>query len=634
MTAHQFGVGRILLGHVRSAVAARRYLRRGFSRRLRAGLAPAGALGAALLFWGACEHDPYTEGPVCNPKETVPCYSGPAGTEGVGPCRAGYRECNPDREGFGECMHETTPVPETCATPEDDDCNGPNDEAADCQCKKGDTEPCYDGPAGTQDVGVCKTGEHACVNGLWPACDAQVVPGVEDCTNLVDEDCDGVACAAPVWGVLAGDSAEQRVTGVAADAAGDVYVAGYFAGTIDFGGQPLQSKGGADVFVAKLDGKGKALWSRSFATAADEAATAVAASPDGGVIVAGYFTADLMMGNTLLPGQGGSDAFVAKLDGTTGDVVWAVKRGYAGNQVPRALAVTAAGSVLVIGSFSGFFDCVNGACGFAAVESAGGMDAFVLELDPDGAELAHARFGGTGDDFAAAITLDGAGHAVIAGDFVSSVPIGAMTLATSGLGDRDVFVATLATEDLSAIEVLQLGDGAEQTATAATWTDGALVLAGTTAGVVSFPFATAGEAGAKEAFVAKLGDSAATSWARAFSGPEIEPAALAAGSKGRIAVAGTYGGSLDFGTGKVTDGGGTNAFLVQLAADGSSVWAKSFGKADMGALDEGTAVAVAPNGDVVFGGAARSAFDFGAAEMPNEVPNAGSFDAAVARFSP
>jgi hypothetical protein len=600
------------------------------SRRRRSRPAALGALTIAAVLWAACDHDPYTIGAVCHPKDTVPCYSGPAGTEGVGACKAGYRECNADLEGFGACKYEVTPGPETCATPADDDCNGQNDEAADCQCKKGDTEPCYDGPDGTQDVGLCKAGEHACGDGLWGTCNAQVLPATEDCTNLLDEDCDGVACAAPLWGLLAGDAAEQRVTGVATDSAGNVYVSGYFGGTIDFGGAPLQSKGGADAFVARLDTKGKQVWSRSFATPADEVATAVAVTADGGVIVAGYFTADLTIGNTLLPNNGLSDAFVTRLDAATGDVDWAIKRGYAGNQRPAAIAVTATNGILVAGAFSGFLDCPGGACGFGGVESAGGMDAFLMELGPDGTESARRAFGGPGDDFARAVVVDGAGHALVAGDFVGSTSVGGKVLIASAGDDRDAFVATFALGDLAPVDAFQLGDGATQTATAAAWTGGALVLAGTTEGVVTFELGAVGQKGSAQGFVARLGDSAATFWARAFSAQTIEVAAVAAGGGDRVALTGTFGGSLDFGTGVLTDAGGTNAFLLQLGPDGAPLWAKSFGKPDAGALDEGSAVAVASNGVVVFGGGARSVVDFGL----GDVPAGGGVDAAVACFWP
>jgi hypothetical protein len=56
-----------------------------------------------------------------------------------------------------------------------------------------DTQPpmnCYDGPSGTEGVGVCRNGARACVSGKFTDCLAQTVPSDEMC-NAKDDDCDG-----------------------------------------------------------------------------------------------------------------------------------------------------------------------------------------------------------------------------------------------------------------------------------------------------------------------------------------------------------------------------------------------------------------------------------------------------------
>jgi hypothetical protein len=56
----------------------------------------------------------------------------------------------------------------------------------------GTTQGCYDGPANTMGVGVCKAGIQTCVGALG-SCDGQVKPAAqEDCFNDLDDDCDGV----------------------------------------------------------------------------------------------------------------------------------------------------------------------------------------------------------------------------------------------------------------------------------------------------------------------------------------------------------------------------------------------------------------------------------------------------------
>ena len=106
------------------------------------------------------------------------CYTGPAGTKGVGRCRAGVQICNAGS--YGGCVGELLPAQEAC-NGQDDDCDGKVD---------GLTRPCYDGPAGTRGVGGCKDGTQLCSGGSWGACKGHTKPQAEVC-NGKDDDCDG-----------------------------------------------------------------------------------------------------------------------------------------------------------------------------------------------------------------------------------------------------------------------------------------------------------------------------------------------------------------------------------------------------------------------------------------------------------
>lgn len=133
---------------------------------------------------------------VCQPGDVAPCYSGPAGTAGVGACVAGVQTCLPEGGAFGPCESEIVPASEDCASDLDDDCDGAiNEPDAACACTSGTTRSCYGGPAATIGVGVCVAGEQTCLDtgdGFGP-CIGDVVPVAEDCATPEDDDCDGVA---------------------------------------------------------------------------------------------------------------------------------------------------------------------------------------------------------------------------------------------------------------------------------------------------------------------------------------------------------------------------------------------------------------------------------------------------------
>jgi hypothetical protein len=62
-------------------------------------------------------------------------------------------------------------------------------------CTPGATQDCYDGPANTDGVGICKKGTQTCATdgSGFGACTGAIVPGVETCNTPEDEDCDGSA---------------------------------------------------------------------------------------------------------------------------------------------------------------------------------------------------------------------------------------------------------------------------------------------------------------------------------------------------------------------------------------------------------------------------------------------------------
>ncbi|WPB76552.1 kelch repeat-containing protein [Archangium violaceum] len=130
--------------------------------------------------------------PTCAPGTTRDCeYSGP--TQGI--CRAAQRTCDALGSAWSACEGEVDPQRERCDNAQDDNCDGTINEWCEHLCRVGETAPCYEGPEGTEDVGLCRAGTRTCVAGgtAWSACEGQVLPSTEDYTRPGDEDCDGVA---------------------------------------------------------------------------------------------------------------------------------------------------------------------------------------------------------------------------------------------------------------------------------------------------------------------------------------------------------------------------------------------------------------------------------------------------------
>ena len=123
---------------------------------------------------------------------------------------------------------------------------------------------------------------------------------------------------------------------VAFDADGSLLLAGELRGTRDFGGGPLTSRGGADLFVAKLASDGQHIFSRSFGDVGEQQrAESIAVDAAGNAVIAGVFDGSVDFGTgalTLTASSCSSDAwcntfgFVAKLD-ERGEVAWSASLG-------------------------------------------------------------------------------------------------------------------------------------------------------------------------------------------------------------------------------------------------------------------------------------------------------------------
>ena len=109
------------------------------------------------------------------------CYTGRPGTEGQGTCHAGAQRCV-DGVLQVACSDEIIPIEEQCGDQTDEDCDGQIDE--NCDCQPGETQQCG------SDVGVCSFGEQTCDGGLWGPCLGGVGPQAEICDGE-DDDCDG-----------------------------------------------------------------------------------------------------------------------------------------------------------------------------------------------------------------------------------------------------------------------------------------------------------------------------------------------------------------------------------------------------------------------------------------------------------
>src|SRR5262245_37224475 len=148
------------------------------------------------------------------------------------------------------------------------------------------------------------------------------------------------------WSQRFGDVSSQHAFSVATDASGNVIVAGYFQGTVNFGGGNLTSAGFEDIFVVKFNAGGVHQWSQRFGDSSRQNAYSVATDASGNVIVTGGFVGMVNFGGGTLTSAGSEDVFVAKFNGV-GVHRWSQHFGDANSQIANSVATHASGNVVV-----------------------------------------------------------------------------------------------------------------------------------------------------------------------------------------------------------------------------------------------------------------------------------------------
>lgn len=222
------------------------------------------------------------------------------------------------------------------------------------------------------------------------------------------------------WG-SGGDGANRDAgRGVAVDAAGNAYMAGY----IPFSYANTTPGGSGDGFAAKYDTDGNQAWFTRLRGLGPDDANAIAVAADGNTIyLTGRTNSDF--GLPGWPAQdifccGTPDAFIARLDGA-GAIRWALNLSSVPQPGPThfldigaAIATDAdGGSAYIAGYTTGTMP------GETTQES---QDIFVARYDSDGARAWVRQFGGAlpalgvRNDAAYGIALDGAGDVIVAGE--------------------------------------------------------------------------------------------------------------------------------------------------------------------------------------------------------------------------
>ena len=365
-----------------------------------------------------------------------------------------------------------------------------------------------------------------------------------------------------VWAASAGgaDNYGARVRSIAVDSAGNSYISGDFDGTAAFGSTTLTAKGDSDIFVAKLDSKGKPVWAISAGGGHADRGYSIGVDGAGNSYLTGNFINAATFGNTTLTATG-HGLFVAKLDGA-GTFVWAVSPAGTAENNGRSIAVDGSGSSYLTGDFVG-----SSTFGATTLTATGGRDIFVAKLNSSGAFVWASSAGGSWGSYGQSIAVDSKGDSYITGYYIGTATFGSTTLTDKGQGD--IFVAKLNSGGTFAWAAAAGGAAGNFGQSIAVDGKGNSYVTGYYKGATIFGSTTLTDKGAGDIFAAKLNSSGTFVWATSAGASYADHGmSIAVDAAGNSYITGDFQGKAAFGATTLTSQGYDDIFVAKLDSSG------------------------------------------------------------------
>ncbi|MDT3739444.1 MAG: choice-of-anchor D domain-containing protein [Candidatus Kapabacteria bacterium] len=420
---------------------------------------------------------------------------------------------------------------------------------------------------------------------------------------------------------------EDKHSGIALDNSGNIYITGQYDGTLKVDGFELNSRGEEDIFVAKINTKGKVEWISSVGGTSQDIAAGLAVDTWGNIFVTGRFSQSIEFDTRALYSLGKSDVFLAKFL-PDGSVEWAKNPGGTGDDFGNSVCVDTKGDIIVTGGFSqtSQFDNVN-------LTSAGQVDIFIAKYTPEGKMQWVKQNGGEFHDEGTSVTSDLTDRIFVTGKFSRKASFGTTILNSGGTqveyADFDIFVAKYFPGGSMDWAVRAGGEGDDEGFAIAADTRGNAFLTGSFEKKAIFgdkeitanKSDTFGEV--SDIFVANIMSDGKFYWAKRAGGNDIDVGyGIAVDVSDNAIVTGAFIGDADFDNTVITSKGFYDVFAAKYDMDGILKWARRAG-GNYG--DYGMSVALDSWGNAYIAGTFIFVADFGKKVLSTEFGNGDMF---------
>lgn len=446
------------------------------------------------------------------------------------------------------------------------------------------------------------------------------------------------------WAKSIGDSNDEAGVAICTDTHGNVYsgTVGFNPGASAFN----LTSSGKGIFISKLDAAGNFVWTKNIAgDTYDEKIVSMKTDGSGNICIAGYFSGivdfDPGSGTNTITTSNNYECFVLKLD-ASGSFVWVKNFGSQGSAVfPSSLNIDEQSNIYISGRFSGTPDFDPGAGTTTITTSSSYFSPFAAKLNASGNVLWAKGLDGAEDAKVLSSAIDLNGNFCLAGKYTGTYDFdpGPTTYTlNNGLYPR-MFVMELDASGNFIWAKSFAGDEANPNAMICD-IGGNFCVAGDFYGTIDFnpgaaTFTMAANTG-QSVFIMKLDHSGNFVWARSHTGPNGQTAyGIAGDNSGNIYTTGYFIKTVNFAPQGssytlTTTNGSSDVFISKLDIAGNLLWVQSFG----GAIDDqAKAITVDATGNVYTTGYFSGTSDFDEGTGVSNIISSGGLDCFVHKMS-
>ena len=144
-----------------------------------------------------------------------------------------------------------------------------------------------------------------------------IIPQSDNCISEISAN---ESTSQTYFAVTFGGVSNDKAYNIAVDSSGNTYITGYFQSTVDFGGGDITSAGAGDIFVLKLNSSGEFQWINNYGDTLSDWGYGIAVDSSSNVYITGYFIGTVDFGGGDITSAGAGDIVVFKTNSSGGGI--------------------------------------------------------------------------------------------------------------------------------------------------------------------------------------------------------------------------------------------------------------------------------------------------------------------------